>query len=545
MTSQVNPNNIDGTYPIAGQDNDSQGFRDNFTNIRNNFTFVKAELEDIQNKAVLKSPLLSGDLDNDFMGNAIVGVALKGWRETVNDIGSLSGSVNIDFSLGNYQKLTLTGPTTLSFTWPSNLSNQYASIKLWVVVTSDTYTITLPNTVTLGDPDTIAGLSGTNPPVISFSAAEISNNTNYLFEFFTFNGSAVSPTIGIIDYVRNRDVDLSGMSITGNLNLDNLSTSGLIGSTGNITTAGNLITTYGVLWAGNGAAYYPTPSTLNVPGTITSGGQLIASATTESTSSTTGSFVSSGGIGIAKVATIAGNIVAASTTESTSSTVGSIVSLGGIGVAKVATIAGNIVAAATTATTSSTTGALVVRGGAGIAANVHIDGNLWVNSGNIRSTSTVANIFNLAAQTISFGNAATNIFMGASTGNVRTAGNIFSGGNIVTSGAAAGVGYAAGAGGVVTQLTSRATGVTINRPSGAITLFSVGSSTLSNTFTVTNSTISSTDAVVLSQKSGTAQLILSTTAVTNGSFNVTFFATANVAAEQPVINFTVIKGAAA
>ena len=49
MTSQVNPNNIDGTYPVAGQDNDSQGFRDNFTNIRNNFTFIKAEIEDIQN----------------------------------------------------------------------------------------------------------------------------------------------------------------------------------------------------------------------------------------------------------------------------------------------------------------------------------------------------------------------------------------------------------------------------------------------------------------------------------------------------------------
>ena len=31
MTSSINPNNIDGTYPIAGQDNDSQGFRDNFT----------------------------------------------------------------------------------------------------------------------------------------------------------------------------------------------------------------------------------------------------------------------------------------------------------------------------------------------------------------------------------------------------------------------------------------------------------------------------------------------------------------------------------
>ena len=34
MASNINPNNIDGTYPVAGQDNDSQGFRTNFTNIK-------------------------------------------------------------------------------------------------------------------------------------------------------------------------------------------------------------------------------------------------------------------------------------------------------------------------------------------------------------------------------------------------------------------------------------------------------------------------------------------------------------------------------
>ena len=45
MASLVNPSNINGNFPIAGQDNDSQGFRDNFTNIRNNFTFIKAEVE--------------------------------------------------------------------------------------------------------------------------------------------------------------------------------------------------------------------------------------------------------------------------------------------------------------------------------------------------------------------------------------------------------------------------------------------------------------------------------------------------------------------
>lgn len=48
MASNINPFNIDVTYPIAGQDNDTQGFRDNFTNIKNNFTVAGSEISAIQ-----------------------------------------------------------------------------------------------------------------------------------------------------------------------------------------------------------------------------------------------------------------------------------------------------------------------------------------------------------------------------------------------------------------------------------------------------------------------------------------------------------------
>lgn len=48
MTSLINPTNIDGTYPIAGQDNDSQGFRDNFTNIKNNLETARLEITALQ-----------------------------------------------------------------------------------------------------------------------------------------------------------------------------------------------------------------------------------------------------------------------------------------------------------------------------------------------------------------------------------------------------------------------------------------------------------------------------------------------------------------
>ena len=44
MASNIQPNNVDGTYPVAGQNNSSQGMRDNFAAIKNNFTEAKSEI---------------------------------------------------------------------------------------------------------------------------------------------------------------------------------------------------------------------------------------------------------------------------------------------------------------------------------------------------------------------------------------------------------------------------------------------------------------------------------------------------------------------
>lgn len=298
MTSQVNPNNIDGSYPVAGQDNDSQGFRDNFTNIRNNFTFIKSEVEDLQNKAVLKSSLTNSTLNNDFAGNAISNATLTSWREAYNNVtNTASGAISIDFANGNFQKIGLAGViSSLSFTWPDNVIGYYASIKLWVNVTNTAHTITFGTAPTLGDPDTIAGYSA---GVLSFNAAELANNNDYLFEIFTVDGGY---TLGIKDLIRNRDIDLSGLSITGNLNLDN------------ITATGNVITTNGVFWAGNGQPFAPSGgsgsfSTVSTSSTITSSGNIVAAATTPSTNTTTGALVVKGGAGIASNITVGGNLI--------------------------------------------------------------------------------------------------------------------------------------------------------------------------------------------------------------------------------------------
>jgi len=129
--------------------------------------------------------------------------------------------------------------------------------------------------------------------------------------------------------------------------------------------------------------------------------------------------------------------------------------------------------------------------------------------------------------------------IGAATGTSLTAT-----GTIVSTGVA-GIGYATGAGGTVTQATSRTTGVTLNKTTGAITLFSAAGTTAATTFTVTNSTVAATDVIILNQKSGTDLYDLMVTAVAAGSFNLTFRTTGGTTTETPVFNFAVIKGVAA
>ena len=116
MSSSINPNNIDGQYPVAGQDNDSQGFRDNFTNIRNNLSFAKTELEDLQSKVLLKSALAGTTLDNEMSNAQLKGVQCLRFTETLNDLGPLSGTVNVDWQDAHYQTLETAGTVTLDFT---------------------------------------------------------------------------------------------------------------------------------------------------------------------------------------------------------------------------------------------------------------------------------------------------------------------------------------------------------------------------------------------------------------------------------------------
>ncbi|HET8689246.1 MAG TPA: hypothetical protein VFM18_21755 [Methanosarcina sp.] len=105
-----------------------------------------------------------------------------------------------------------------------------------------------------------------------------------------------------------------------------------------------------------------------------------------------------------------------------------------------------------------------------------------------------------------------------------------------------GIGYGVGSGGTVTQATNRTTAVTLNKPSGEITLVSAAGSTTWQSFTVNNSLVAATDHPTVIQKSGTDLYEIHVTAVSSGSFRVSFKTTGGTTTEQPVFRFNISKG---
>lgn len=199
MSSNINPNNIDTTYPVAGQDNDSQGFRDNFTNIKNNFTEASTEINDLQSKVVLKSALTGGTLDNNFDGAVLKAAKVQDFRETVNVVGTVTGSQTLNYASGHYHTLTTSGSVTIAF---SNLpaTASHGRLRLAITVANTAHTLTLPSAVSQGT----SGIQGYNASVITFATAG-----TYIFEFTTSDGGT---TIHVNELSRPRNVYQNGVT---------------------------------------------------------------------------------------------------------------------------------------------------------------------------------------------------------------------------------------------------------------------------------------------------------------------------------------------
>ena len=191
MASTINPNNIDGAYPVAGQDNDSQGFRDNFTNIKTNFSYA-AEFTDLQNKVVLKSALTGTTLNNNMGGSILSNAQLQDMSETKVSLASVTGTQVLNYEAGPYFTLTLGGSVSLSFAnFPA--AGSVGRCRVQVTVNNLSYTLTLPAAVSVGT----SNIQNLSSNILTFTRTGV-----YEYEFETSDGGS---TISIFDLNRNND----------------------------------------------------------------------------------------------------------------------------------------------------------------------------------------------------------------------------------------------------------------------------------------------------------------------------------------------------
>ena len=210
MASNINPYNIDGTFPVAGQDNPSQGFRDNFTNIKNNFLYAQSELSDLQGKAILTGALTGQTLSNDMAGTVLRRPQLAAWTQNLIQIGTVTGSQTLDFNLGNFQYLITSGPINLTLAnWPSSVGAGalgYGLMRVWISVANASHTITLPSSIIPQFAKDIAGYDPTTLTITFDAAGE------YIFDISSIDGGS---TYMLTDVSRNHSTQAGGQYMTG------------------------------------------------------------------------------------------------------------------------------------------------------------------------------------------------------------------------------------------------------------------------------------------------------------------------------------------
>jgi hypothetical protein len=205
MTSAINAGTINVNYPTPGVNNNSQGLRDNFAGTKDNFDIAANEITELQSKVLLKSAITGQPLNNDMNNGVVKNMQTLGFRSSTYNLGTNSGFLNIDLTLGDVQYGTLADDTNLTFSKWAPAGTQ-SSVQLILTVTPGQviglpYTsAVLPSTPTgvLYGTDTIEGYN------LSGSISTITVGADITRLHFQFNSTDCGTTIEIVPVDRPR-----------------------------------------------------------------------------------------------------------------------------------------------------------------------------------------------------------------------------------------------------------------------------------------------------------------------------------------------------
>jgi len=186
MTSQINPesNNYDAAYPVAGQDNNTIGFRQNFASIQQNLQYAKDEITALQANTVQSG----ANVLNDLNGAVIYDAKLQNQSYADINLGNTANIANVNYTVAAYQTLTPTADTTISF---SGLPANAAAILTLSITANAASNIATPYTVTIPNASSsTSGVIGLSGNTLSFPRTNSTNAGTHTYQLLTTTGGS-------------------------------------------------------------------------------------------------------------------------------------------------------------------------------------------------------------------------------------------------------------------------------------------------------------------------------------------------------------------
>jgi|TARA_B110000908_G_scaffold160412_1_gene203612 hypothetical protein len=181
MASTISTVGFDSAFPVAGVDNDSQGFRTNFNVTKVGLEAAASEI------TTLQSDTAKLNASNAFNGSVISEAEFTANTETVNPVGNLTAGQDIDWAAGHYQTLQAGADISLTLTnWPA--AGVMGKLRMQLTSDGSSRVITWEST---------GGGSFKGNGVFNGSTTLASTTNPTIIDFWTINGGL---TVHVIDH---------------------------------------------------------------------------------------------------------------------------------------------------------------------------------------------------------------------------------------------------------------------------------------------------------------------------------------------------------
>lgn len=176
MSSSISTVGINSDFPIAGTNNSSQGFRDNFAAIKLALESAKSEiteLGEVTKLALLRKPVSTQGqyFNNDLEYNLIVRPQFRAAADLYSENYIVGGALTIDFFRGGVQKIFLPNSSTLIFeNFPQGSLS--GTVRLWIEVTTANSTITFIDNL----------IYSQHIPLVTNNTIRFTNASHYLLD---------------------------------------------------------------------------------------------------------------------------------------------------------------------------------------------------------------------------------------------------------------------------------------------------------------------------------------------------------------------------